>query len=148
MTFSVVINTLTSYATSTSLRGRLGILKYVSTLCLYRGTLSLKPHISRIRPSTTSPTISRFLEQADAQKLQPCTKEKMQVRQDFNKMAPHARKAYTDTVKCLMKQSLRLNSAQHPGAISRFFDYSAIRINGAKTVHLNGDLFTWHRMFV
>jgi hypothetical protein len=33
-----------------------------------------------------------------SQKWQPCTKEKMQVRQDFDKMGPYDRKAYTDAV--------------------------------------------------
>lgn len=78
----------------------------------------------------------------------PCTKEKMQVRQDFDKMAPQARKAYTDAVKCLMKQPSQLDPAQYPGAVNRFFDYSAIHINRTKAVHLNGFFFTWHRMFV
>jgi tyrosinase len=83
-----------------------------------------------------------------SQNWQQCTKDKMQVRQDFDKMEPYDRKAYTDAVKCLMEQPSQLNSALYPGAINRFFDYSAIHINRTKTVHLNGFFFTWHRMFV
>jgi tyrosinase len=84
----------------------------------------------------------------NSQKWQPCTKERMQVRQDFDQMAPDDRKAYTDAVKCLMEQPSQLNSALYPGAINRFFDYSAIHINRTKVVHLNGFFFTWHRMLV
>ena len=63
-------------------------------------------------------------------------------------MAPDERKAYTDAVQCLMKQPSRLNQDLYPGAINRFFDYSAIHINRTRVVHLNGHFLTWHRMFV
>ena len=77
-----------------------------------------------------------------------CTEHNIQIRRDFQKMAPWERKAYTDAVKCLMDQPSNLDQAQYPGAINRFFDYAAIHINRTSEVHLDGFFLTWHRMFV
>lgn len=78
----------------------------------------------------------------------PCNQLTIEVRQDFEKMAPKDRKAYTDAVKCLMDLPSEFNDTMYPGAISRFFDYSAVHINQTKAIHLNGFFLTWHRMFI
>ncbi len=81
-------------------------------------------------------------------KWQPCNPDTVQVRQDFDKMAPEDRKAYTDAILCLMDRPSQLDPELYPGAINRFFDYSAIHINRTKVVHLDGFFLTWHRMFI
>lgn len=77
-----------------------------------------------------------------------CTKENMSIRQDFAKLAPEDRKAYTDAVNCLRNQPSQLDQEKYSGAINRFFDYATIHVNRTQLVHLSGYFLTWHRMYL
>jgi tyrosinase len=77
-----------------------------------------------------------------------CTNENKQIRQDFAKMAPADRKAYTDAINCLRDQPSSLDQEKYSGAINRFFDYAMIHINRTQQAHISGYFLTWHRMYL
>lgn len=77
-----------------------------------------------------------------------CTPEKVQIRRDFDKLAPYEQKAFTDAINCMREQPSSLDQTQYSAAINRFFDYAVIHTNRTNVVHLDGFFLTWHRFFV
>ncbi|ETN47254.1 uncharacterized protein HMPREF1541_01446 [Cyphellophora europaea CBS 101466] len=77
-----------------------------------------------------------------------CTPDKVQVRRDFDKLAPEERKAFTDAINCMREQPSSLDQQKYSAAINRFFDYAVVHTNRTNVVHLDGFFLTWHRYFV
>lgn len=77
-----------------------------------------------------------------------CTPDKVQVRRDFDKLAPEERKAFTDAINCMREQPSSLDQQKYSAAINRFFDYAVIHTERTNVVHLDGFFLTWHRFFV
>ena len=77
-----------------------------------------------------------------------CTPEKVQQRVEYNTMPEWERKAFTDSILCLMDQPSQLDQTQYPAAINRYFDYAVVHVSRTQNVHLSGFFLTWHRMFL
>lgn len=63
-------------------------------------------------------------------------------------MAKSERKNYINAVKCLVKNPPKSDKKVVPGARSRFDDFLASHIQQAYNIHVNGNLFAWHRAFL
>ncbi|KIX09128.1 uncharacterized protein Z518_00206 [Rhinocladiella mackenziei CBS 650.93] len=97
---------------------------------------------------THFPVVDAWLNDKHPGKYQPCTDDRIKVRQDFESMAPQERKAYTDAIKCLMTKPSQLDQTLYPAATNRYMDYAVTHVNLTRTVHLSGFFLTWHRYFL
>jgi len=96
------------------------------------------------------PVVDKWLENKCPGKYNqaPCNEKTIRVRQDFDKMAPLDRKAYTDAINCLRTKPSQLDQTLYPAATDRFMDYAVVHVNQTKVVHLDGFFLTWHRYFL
>jgi tyrosinase len=77
-----------------------------------------------------------------------CTPDKVQIRRDYDKLAPEEQKAFTAAINCMRDQPSSLDQVKYSAAINRFFDYAVVHTNLTSVVHLDGFFLTWHRFFV
>jgi tyrosinase len=95
-----------------------------------------------------SAPLSQTKRSADCPEWNQCTADNLQQRVDFNSMPEWERKAFTDSMKCLMNQPSQLDQSQYPAAINKYFDYAVVHVGKTQQVHLSGFFLTWHRMFL
>ena len=55
---------------------------------------------------------------------------------------------YINAVKCLQSTPARYDSAEVPGAVSRFDDFVATHINQTMWIHYTGNFLAWHRYYL
>ncbi len=67
------------------------------------------------------------------------------LRQIRGTLSAKERIAYTDAVRCLMAKPSKFNSADVPGAKSRYDDFVAVHINQTLSIHGTANFLSWHR---
>lgn len=97
---------------------------------------------------STFPVVDNWLKNNHPGKYEPCTKETITTRKDFDTMAPAERKAYTDAIKCIASKPSQLDQTLYPAATNRYMDYAVIHVNRTREVHLDGFFLTWHRYYL
>ncbi|KAH8887627.1 Di-copper centre-containing protein [Thozetella sp. PMI_491] len=82
----------------------------------------------------------------DAQlaKSTTCTKEKLQVRQEWGDLNNSTKKAYIAAMLCLMAKPSKLDQKKYPGAKSRYDDFVAVHMNQT----MQGNFLSWHRYYL
>jgi tyrosinase len=101
------------------------------------------------RPVTNYPVVDAWLADNCPGKYHvPCTEENIEIRKDFDSMAPEERKAFTDAIYCIAAQPSKLNQTLYPAATNRYMDYAVQHVNRTRQVHLSGFFLTWHRYFI
>ncbi|KAH9903557.1 Di-copper centre-containing protein [Xylariomycetidae sp. FL2044] len=76
-----------------------------------------------------------------------CTKDKLQVRQEWGDLEAMEKKAYIDAVLCLTTSPSKLDQTKYPGAKTRYDDFVAVHINQTMTIHGTGNFLSWHRYY-
>ncbi|KAL7776339.1 hypothetical protein CFE70_006755 [Pyrenophora teres f. teres 0-1] len=76
-----------------------------------------------------------------------CTKDKVQIRQDWGDLSIPDRHAYIAAVKCLMKRPSQADPKDYPGCKNRYDDFVAMHIKRTPDIHFTGSFLSAHRLF-
>ncbi|RDW57779.1 tyrosinase [Coleophoma crateriformis] len=77
-----------------------------------------------------------------------CHLSNASVRREWSTLSNQEREDYNNAVLCLMSKPSQLDSAEVPGAKTRYDDYVAVHINQTLTIHGTTSFLSWHRYFI